>query len=294
MSAQDESTTTVTTADALDSAIRVHVSPSQASYFAGEPFTVTITFTNTRTPESSPRARNNGSYNTHRRGAHSISSAPLARPPTSPGIPRPSAGVPLATAATVTSTPSNSRDIPTRKRLIGQQASCNSGINARAGGRDVLEQKRRSLIEKSRSLSVDIPAPDHDLSVGESPGSQYVRAYNEFSDATPGPTPTAASPLPRTSDFQLPPHHPHARKQSLADGQTQFSEVPAPPPPPGLASSSTSTFSLALDPIAESPVTPYPATPATSTHTIFRTILSTWLRSWCTSTPERHLPRLQH
>ncbi|KAI5992450.1 Rgp1-domain-containing protein [Pisolithus albus] len=258
MSAQNESTTTVTTADALDSAIRVHVSPSQASYFAGEPFTVTITFTNTRTPESSPRTRNH----THRRGAHSISSAPLARPPTSPGIPRPSAGVPLATATTIASTPSNSRDIPTRKRLIGQQDSCNSGVSARAGGRDVLEQKRRSLIEKSRSLSVDIPAPDHDLSVGESPGSQYVRAYNEFSDTTPGPTPTAPSPLPRTSDFQLPPHHPHARKQSLADGQTQFSEVPAPPPPPGLASSSTSTFSLALDPIAESPVTPYPGTPS--------------------------------
>ncbi|KAI6096233.1 Rgp1-domain-containing protein [Pisolithus croceorrhizus] len=263
MPAQDESTTTITT-DTLDSAIRVHVSPSQASYFAGEPFTVTITFTNMRTPESSPKGRNNGGNNTHKRGAHSISSAPLARPPTSPGIPRPSAGVPLATTTNITSTPSNSRDLPTRKRLIGQQDSCNSGTHTKAGGQDVLEQKRRSLIEKSRSLSVDIPAPGPDLSVGEKPGSQYVRAYNEFSDATAGErtTPTAASPLPRTSDFQLPPHHPHARKQSLADGQTQFSEVPAPPPPPGLASSSTSTFSLALDPIAESPVTPYPGTPS--------------------------------
>lgn len=37
--------------------------------------------------------------------------------------------------------------------------------------------------------------------------------------------------------------------------------MPAPPPPPALASSSTSTFSLALDPIAESPATPYSGSP---------------------------------
>ena len=35
------------------------------------------------------------------------------------------------------------------------------------------------------------------------------------------------------------------------------------PPPPGLASSSASTFSLALDPIAETPTSPYPGTPLT-------------------------------
>ncbi|KAI6040056.1 Rgp1-domain-containing protein [Pisolithus marmoratus] len=245
-----------TPTDTLDSAIRVQVSPSQASYFAGEPFTVTITFTNTRTPVSSPRARNSSSHNTHRRGAHSISSAPLARPPTSPGIPRPSAGVPLATAATIARTPSNGHALPTRKGLIGRQDACSSGNNPKVGGQDVLEQKRRSLIEKSRSLSVDIPAPGNDLVVGENPGSQYVRAYNEFSDVAAGPISTSHVRL------SAPPHHPHARKQSLLDGQAKFSEVPAPPPPPGLASSSTSTFSLALDPIAESPVTPCPGTPS--------------------------------
>ncbi|KIN99061.1 hypothetical protein M404DRAFT_823743 [Pisolithus tinctorius Marx 270] len=244
MSAVQDVSMTTTATDPLDSAIRVQVTPSQASYFAGEPFTVTITFTNTRTPES-PRARSSNSSNTHRRGSHSISSAPLARPPTSPGL-------------------------------------CNKSTNNIKGGgcQDVLEQKRRSLLEKSRSLSVDIPAPALDLLVGQNQGSQYVRAYNEFSDAAaggrlsnlfmytfddpvaPGTTPTPS--LPRTSDFQLPPHHPHARKQSLADGQTQFCEVPPPPPPPDLASSSTSTstFSLALDPIAESPVTPCPGTPS--------------------------------
>ena len=48
----------------------------------------------------------------------------------------------------------------------------------------------------------------------------------------------------------------------MLDGHARLSEVPAPPPPPALASSSTSTFSLALDPIAESPGTPYPGSPA--------------------------------
>jgi len=76
------------------------------------------------------------------------------------------------------------------------------------------------------------------------------------------PPTVSPSPLPRTADFQLPPHHPHARKQSVLDGQAQLSEVPAPPPPPALASSSSSSFSLALDPIAESPVTPYVGSPS--------------------------------
>ncbi|KAL4069146.1 Rgp1-domain-containing protein [Scleroderma citrinum] len=234
----------------VDAAIRVQVTPSQASYFAGEEFTVTITFTNTRTPES-PKPRN-----THRRGAHSISSAPLARPPTSPGIPRPTA---LPTS--ITRTPSNGCDVPARKNLIGQ------GSNATKGSQDmkgILEQKRQNLLEKSRSLSVDIPArelPKNEEN-GKDTRSQYVRAYNEFSDVAGLPSTASPSPLPRTSEFQLPPHHPHARKHSVLDGQAQLSEVPAPPPPPALASSSTPTFSIALDPIAESPVSPYLGSPS--------------------------------
>lgn len=50
----------------------------------------------------------------------------------------------------------------------------------------VLEQKRQSLLEKSRSLSIDIPLgellPKSNGSAGER-ASEYVRAYNEFSDA---------------------------------------------------------------------------------------------------------------
>ena len=161
MSADDVATLDV------DSAIRVQVAPSQASYFAGEEFSVTITFTNTRTPES-PKPRP-----AHRRGAHSISSAPLARPPTSPGLPRPS-----ALPNTVTRTPSNGHDVPTRKRLIGQGGTATKGAQDVKG---LLEHKRQNLLEKARSLSVDIPASELlKNDAGDRP--QYVRAYNEFAD----------------------------------------------------------------------------------------------------------------
>ncbi|KAF8551929.1 Rgp1-domain-containing protein [Imleria badia] len=233
MSADDLSTVDV------DPAIRVHVSPSQASYFAGEQFSVTITFVNTRTPES-PKTKNS-----HRRGVHSISSAPLARPPTSPGIPRPTALPPVAAPV---------NNAPARKRLVGQ-------LPGKTDMATVLEQKRQSLLEKSRSLSIDIPASDvfpNANDTADESASRYVRAYNEFS--SPG-VPTTISPLTRSPDFQLPPHHPHARKQSVTDVQIHLNEVQQLSPPPGLASSSGSTFSLALDPIAETPTTPYPGTP---------------------------------
>ncbi|KIK99229.1 hypothetical protein PAXRUDRAFT_822997 [Paxillus rubicundulus Ve08.2h10] len=234
-----------TTDNDMDSAIRVHVTPSQASYFAGEQFSVTITFTNTRTSES-PKARN-----THKRGAHSISSAPLARPPTSPGIPRPAALPYIALPL------SNGRDVPVRKRLIGQDYVGKSGKDMSS----VLEQKRQSLLERSRSLSVDIPTselPEKNGNISKESTSQYVSVY-EFSEA--GLPTTLSSPLSRTPDFELPPKHPHARKRSTLDGQIQLNEVQQSPPPSGLTSSSTSTFSLALDPIAEMPGTPYPGTP---------------------------------
>ena len=169
MSADDVATLDV------DSAIRVQVTPSQASYFAGEEFTVTITFTNTRTPES-PKPRN-----THRRGAHSISSAPLARPPTSPGHPRAT-----ALPSTFTRTPSNGCDVPTRKRLIGQGgAGTTSTTKGAQDVKGVLEQRRQNLLEKSRSLSVDIPAREllkNDAENGKNGRPQYVRAYSEFSE----------------------------------------------------------------------------------------------------------------
>ncbi|KAG9310308.1 Rgp1-domain-containing protein [Chiua virens] len=217
----------------VDPAIRVHISPSQASYFAGEQFLVTITFTNTRTPES-PKVKNG-----HKRSVHSISSAPLARPPTSPGIPRPTALVPVAAPVT------NGRDVPSRKRLIGQVAG-------KMDMSTVLEQKRQTLLEKSRSLSIDIPAGELFPKSNDSPNgsaSRYVRAYDEFSEAAP-----------TFSSLRI---HPHARKQSVTDVHIHLNEVQQPtvPSSSGLTSSSGSTYSLALDAIAETPSSPYPGTP---------------------------------
>lgn len=68
-----------------DSPIRVVVTPSQSSCFAGEMMSIAITFTNTNTAqENSPQATTRA----HKRSAHSISAVPLAQPPTSPRSPR--------------------------------------------------------------------------------------------------------------------------------------------------------------------------------------------------------------
>lgn len=75
-----------TSTNVTDEPINIVVTPSQASYFAGETFSVTVTITNARTRESSvPLAvvRSAASH-AHKRGSHSISSVPMARPPTSP------------------------------------------------------------------------------------------------------------------------------------------------------------------------------------------------------------------
>lgn len=271
-----------------DPAIRVHVAPSQSSYFAGEQFSVTITFTNTRSPES-PKVKPS-----HRRGVHSISSAPLARPPTSPGQVRQTAPLTASVPAT-----NNVRDVPTRKRLIGEGT----------GKMDmtmVLEQKRQSLLEKARSLSIDIPAGEQGATKehtanGNGDASRYVRAYDEFSDTGayrqvsltqhPG-LPPSKSPLTRNPDFPLPPHHPHARKQSVTDVHIHLNDVQQtnPSSPSGLASSSASTFSLALDPIAETPTTSYPGTPLPRSPSLTDSLDQHSLKSAHHANPSRAFP----
>lgn len=52
----------------------------------------------------------------------------------------------------------------------------------------------------------------------------------------------------------LPPNHPHARKQSVFDGQISLTDLQS----PVTSSASNSTFSLSLDPIAESMPSPFP------------------------------------
>ena len=127
----------------IDQAIRVVVAPSQASYFAGEPFVVTISISNLRTPQTSltPRSVSHSPY-THKRGAHSVSYVPMARPPTSPGI-RTALAAPSVRQPGETS-------VPTRRGIIGR------GLPPQ--GAQVLPQpeqsKKRPIPNKSLSVSI--------------------------------------------------------------------------------------------------------------------------------------------
>ena len=92
-----------------DAALCVVVTPSQSSYFAGKPLSVTITITNTRSPQAPQVVP---PHSTHKRSVHSVSSAQLSRPPTSPGLPK----NPLNTPSRQTPPKSSA---PTHKGLIG-------------------------------------------------------------------------------------------------------------------------------------------------------------------------------
>ncbi|KAF8625125.1 hypothetical protein AX15_005539 [Amanita polypyramis BW_CC] len=130
-----------------ESPIRVVVTPAQSSYFAGETLSVTITFTNTHSPAdyaaypyttyaspatpapAAPTSSRATSY-THKRGSHSITSAPLARPPTSPGMPSRSVVVPglgtnlassmLGWRGGARGKSDGEREMPTKKGLVGR------------------------------------------------------------------------------------------------------------------------------------------------------------------------------
>ena len=97
-----------------DAVLCVVVTPSQPSYFAGEPLSVTITITNALSPQA-PQVVPLRS--THKRTAQSVSSARLARPPgqslLGPGLPK----NPLNTSSR--QTPPKSSPPPTRKGLLG-------------------------------------------------------------------------------------------------------------------------------------------------------------------------------
>ncbi|KAG2086672.1 Rgp1-domain-containing protein [Suillus cothurnatus] len=175
-----------------DPFIKVKVSPTQSAYFAGETFSVAITFTNTRPNSTSPISTLSAPAHvqkSHKRNAHSISSAPLARPPTSPGLsPRPpdfvrALGIGVGEEG--------------RKGLIG-------AVDGKGKGKEVLEARRSALEKAKRSASVDITASE-----------EYVQAY-EVDPVTPRTT------------FPIPQHHPHARKQSVFDGHLQINEVQPP------------------------------------------------------------------
>ncbi|KAG5644125.1 hypothetical protein DXG03_009072 [Asterophora parasitica] len=239
-----------------DTGVRVVVTPSQSSYFAGEPFAVTVTFTNTRSPESGPSRTP-----THKRGAHSISSAPLARPPTSPGPPR----TPVPTALQHASPLKDGDDGPARKGLVGKAQRPPKGADALP---ELLEQRRKRQLAKSLSVSIAPQELEEQLGEANVPKSApYAQAcFNGGSDTRfPPSSPRISSPLTRSDALPLGSNHPHARKQSVMDGQFPLEIITPPPPPPAppyTPNSSTSTFSLALDPIAEGALSPSPSTPS--------------------------------
>ena len=155
----------------VDSAVRVVVTPAQSSYFAGETFSVTITFSNTHSstpPEAGPSSSN--SRPQHKRGAHSISSAPLARPPTSPGTPRMSALPPP-------SRPKRGDDLPTRKGLVGRARAPQSSENLP----DLIEERRKKLLAKSLSVSIAPLELEEQLAVGTVATSapHFQRSFND-------------------------------------------------------------------------------------------------------------------
>lgn len=208
--------------DATDSSIKVKVSPTQSAYFAGETFTVEITFTNTRTPSPNNTPLVPASapvQKSHRRNAHSISSAPLARPPTSPGLsPRPPDFIKALGSGI---------GEEGRKGLIG-----NGSVDVKGKGKEVLEA-RRSALEKAKRSASEEYVQAYEVDQGKSFVIVIVLDYLKVIAVTPRTT------------FTIPQNHPHARKQSVLDGHLQSTEVVQP---------QTST----LDTIAEGPTHSYP------------------------------------
>lgn len=136
--------------NSIPSALHISVTPAQAAFFAGEPLTVTITITNTNTGAvsydtplaptpntpytASPNPAHGRSHSaslasarhSHKRSTHSVSSVPMAHPPTSPGM------------GQIRHTPSNS--------LTGSASA--SASTSRVQIEDVREIRRGGLIGK--------------------------------------------------------------------------------------------------------------------------------------------------
>ncbi|KIK64564.1 hypothetical protein GYMLUDRAFT_56951 [Collybiopsis luxurians FD-317 M1] len=257
-----------------DFPIRIIMMPSQSAYFAGKTLSVTITFTNThiRLPNEGamlaevPSSKLVPSHLASKTYKHSVSSAPIAKPLTSPtGLYRPRT---LTTAAVDSRPGSPSANVPVslglvsdgtpmrRRGLVGKKISSKTSVP------DLVEQRRKKVLTKLLSLMI-----------GAEEGG--------FEAPT---SPRVSSPLARSETLPLSSKHPHARKQSVMDGTTFL--YPSAPPfvngnkfmmspispmsatsiistantlpsmaspvsRPATPSTSSSSFSLALDPIAE-------------------------------------------
>ena len=171
-----------------DTALRIVVTPSQSSYFAGEPLSVTVTIANTRSPQA--QAQVVPPRSTHKRSAHSVSSARLARPPTSPGLPKSPSN-----AAPPRPCPPKSSAAPTRRGLIGVLSSSqspphteNNENDEARGGEGVLGRRI-----PAKSLSVDIPL--HELPNASLPNDAKMSSLRAVGRAGEQPVSSSASCL---------------------------------------------------------------------------------------------------
>lgn len=133
---------------AIDEAIRVTVTPSQASYFAGEVFSVTVTVANIRRLETPSPAQSSSQSVTygHKRGAHSVSYVPMARPPTSPGMRTALPAIPPH--------PASSTSLVARRGLVGKSKSIKGADRPSQPG----DASRK--VASTKSLSVSLGTQD--------------------------------------------------------------------------------------------------------------------------------------
>lgn len=196
-----------------DTGVRITVVPAQSAFFAGEDFKVIVTFSNTRSP-SAPAKRSVSQ--THKRAVHSISYAPLARPPTSPVTPRPAVPPTPLTARPE----GKDKKIHARKGLIGDSS-------LKAGGTGSTSQ-----VLKGKSMSVTISTQELAAALSASVASSLRDA------SFPANHPHARK---------------HSVLDGQMQAELQLRELSSSPvlAPSGSGSVNNSAFSLSLDTIAE-------------------------------------------
>ncbi|KAE9404360.1 hypothetical protein BT96DRAFT_426450 [Gymnopus androsaceus JB14] len=170
------------------------------------------------------------------------------------------------------------------------------------------------MLTKSLSLTI---APHEDDENLETKSASYThRSFSVDTHLLPLSFPQISLPLARSETLSLSLRHPHARKQSIMDGNhlsyppndvsasptssTSTTTLAAPTSVPPTPSASTSSFSLALDPIVEvSPlVSAYPyLSPAPTSWVHLHHLLqsSKYLHRHHSNTHHAlHIPQIRH
>lgn len=255
--------------------IAVSVAPSQSAYFAGEDLSVLITFTNLNQPSTSyahhflpPHTTTATAFTPkHRRSAHSV-----AFPANTRHTPR--------TATSFVNVAALPLDSSLVHRESDSQTPRRRGFVGKGKGREEYDDSDRSMLSSApispisqfkrkhhpKSLSVSSSAGDGTrvrlpkLDTGQPDSPLVDRTQYSFVECViydPN-APYAeknghtASPLTpnRSSGKEIPRSHPHARKQSVFEGQSLVQEVPA--TPGGPPHTGGTPYTVTLDPINES------------------------------------------